>query len=157
MKTKSQIQVVCQHCNHSQKVAKSNHKVLRFFCDECGCRNVQTIVQNNSFNTEHYNNVKEFTENSLNRLDYRLAEKFKDKPFEWAMTFLPMIANCVESEDYEGAKAMSDAIREFLNRFLPANEQISESAKLNLPEFKEEIINVHVSYASEIERDNRIK
>jgi len=58
-------------------------------------------------------------------------------PFEWARTFLPLISDCIYREDYEAAKASTDAIREFLNRFLPPEDQITVNDKLRLPEIKD--------------------
>ena len=49
-----------------------------------------------SFDKKHYKEIKEFMDYSLNQLDFRLVDKFKNKPFEWAHTFLPLIA------DYKG-------------------------------------------------------
>ena len=89
-----------------------------------------------AFDKKHYGEVKKFMEFELNKVDFRLVEKYKDKPFDWAHTFLPLISDCVQRENYEGAKAISDAIREFLNKFLPDGEKITADMTLKLPKFK---------------------
>lgn len=40
-----------------------------------------------------------------------------DCPVEWAKTFVPLVRDCAESEDYEGAQATKDAIKDFLRGF----------------------------------------
>ena len=89
-----------------------------------------------AFDKKHYKEVKTYMDYSLNHIDFRLVDKFKNKPFEWAHTFLPLIASCLHGEDYEGAKAGSDSIREFLNKFLPEGEKITDKHTLKLPKFK---------------------
>ena len=68
-------------------------------------------------------------------------------PLEWAKTFLPLVKDCEHREDYEAAQATSDAIMEFLNQFLPADQQLNkETDILKLPEYKEIVIYWHISY-----------
>ncbi len=81
----------------------------------------------------------------ISHVDFRLVDKFKN-PFDWAKTFLPLISDCIYREDYEAAKACSDAIREFLNEFLDEGDKIKEDATLNLPEIKAIKINGIICY-----------
>jgi hypothetical protein len=82
--------------------------------------------------SDYYKAIKEFMLWELNHRDFRLVEKYKC-PVDWAKTFLHLITDCVEREDYEGAAATKDAIREFLNGF---GADIPEDAQLKLPEYK---------------------
>lgn len=90
-----------------------------------------------SFDKKFYKEVKKYMDDQLSRVDFRLVEKYKDKPFEYAQTFLPMISNSIEHEDFESSKAITDAIRDFLNKFLSEENKISKSAEINLPEYKQ--------------------
>jgi hypothetical protein len=85
----------------------------------------------------YYNDVKNFVDKQISNIDFRLVDKFKDRPFDWAATFLPLVSRCIEQEDYEGAKAVSDSIKGFLNRFLPDKDQIPIDAKLKLPKVEQ--------------------
>ncbi|WP_125921835.1 hypothetical protein [Hymenobacter lapidarius] len=68
-------------------------------------------------------------------------------PVEHAKTQLELIAFCVAQEDYEGAKAIKDAVREFFNEYWPALA-ITTDALLLLPEYKEEPIFCHLSFGN---------
>lgn len=68
-----------------------------------------------AFDRKHYRTVKKFMGQQLNNRPWCCQDV---GPVEWAKTFIPLITDCVKQEDYEGAQATSDAIREFLNQFL---------------------------------------
>lgn len=80
-----------------------------------------------SFDRKHYRTIKKFVQQQLNQRPWCCQEV---SPVDWAKTFVPLITDCVIQEDYEGAKATSDAIREFLNQFL--KEPIPADATLKL-------------------------
>lgn len=84
-----------------------------------------------AFDRKHYKEIKKFVSWTLNNPPWCYTGKC---PFDWAKVHVKLVAQCVHSEDYEGAKATSDAIREFLNQFL--KEPIKEDALLNLPEYE---------------------
>ena len=88
-----------------------------------------------SWDKRHYKSIYDFTVYELNHLDFRLVEKYGKDPLGWAATFLPQVSACIHREDFEAAKAMSDAIREFCNRWL--TEPVSESDTLRLPPYEE--------------------
>jgi len=81
-----------------------------------------------AFDKRHYKEVKKHTLWMLNNPSVFVRTDCKA---EWAITFLPVLVECVESEDYEGAQAMKDAIKEFIG--LPADEEIL----LALPSWKD--------------------
>lgn len=90
-----------------------------------------------AWNKKHYKEIKQFVEHQLNHVPFQIAEKPTEErpnPFDWAKTFLPLVSLSIHNEDYEAAKATSDAIREFLNKFMP-NDPIPDDATLKLPDF----------------------
>lgn len=95
-----------------------------------------------AFDKKYYKEIKKYTLYNLNHRPWCCTVKC---PAEWAKTFLPLITHCVHAEDYEGAKAITDAIREFLNRFIKESP-LTENDKLILPNFKEISINGILCY-----------
>jgi len=96
------------------------------------------------FDKKYYKQIKAFVAEQLQQPSFLYTGKC---PFEWAKTFLPLVKDCEHREDYEAAQATSDAIMEFLNQFLPADQQLTkEKDILKLPEYKEIIIYGHISY-----------
>ena len=89
------------------------------------------------WDNEYYKAIYDFTSHELRHVDYRLAEKYKNNICEWVKTFLPLISQCIHDEDYEGAKGTSDAIRDFVNSYLPKEHQIPKDKELRLPEYKQ--------------------
>ena len=86
------------------------------------------------FNKKECKQIKDFMLNNLNSVPFQYEGR---DPVEWAKTFLPVIADCIEREHYEGAKGTSDAIREFLNQFIEKEEdKIKENDQLKIPAFK---------------------
>lgn len=83
-----------------------------------------------AFNKKHYKECKKFM---LNVLANRTWCCEVDNPVEWSKAFLPMILDCNSREDYEGSKAIKDAIMEFLNGFLDEGNQIKDIDTLKLP------------------------
>lgn len=81
------------------------------------------------FNKKHYREVKKLMLWRLNNVPWCCSIK---NPIEWAETFMPLIINCIDQEDYEGAQGTKDAIIEFLNQFIP----IPEDVLLKLEKFK---------------------
>jgi hypothetical protein len=72
-----------------------------------------------AFNRKHYSEIRKFITDRLNSVPwcYKLGKESERSPIDWAITFLPLISDCVAREDYEAAKATRDAIIEFANKF----------------------------------------
>lgn len=85
-----------------------------------------------TFDNEYYEQVKQHTHYNLTHVSMFLDGKVKC-PVEWAKTFYPLLVSCVESEDFEAAKGVRDAIIEFLNGF---GADIPNDAILNLPDYQ---------------------
>lgn len=51
---------------------------------------------------------------------------------DWILSYRPMIEQYIEEENYEAAKAICDAIKEFLNEHLEEDNKIPEWAILKL-------------------------
>lgn len=96
-----------------------------------------------TFDRKHYKEIKDFMLQILNNRPWCCDVKC---PVEWAMTFFPLIPECVQREDYEGAQATKDAIIEFLNGF---GAEIPKDAMLNLPEYEPKTIRGIVCFGKE--------
>jgi hypothetical protein len=83
-----------------------------------------------AFDRKHYKEVKIYMDGILNNPPFQIALDGKPCPVNWAKGFFGLITDCVEREDYEGAKATRDSIIEFFNSFGAA---IPEDARLTLP------------------------
>lgn len=83
-----------------------------------------------AFNKKHYKQCKKFMLGVLSKRPWCCDV---DSPVEWSKAFLPMILDCNSREDYEGSKAIKDAIMEFLNGFLDKDNQIKDTDTLKLP------------------------
>lgn len=83
-----------------------------------------------TWDKQHYKDIYEFMMSTLSSIPFQCVCKC---PFEWAKIRLPLVSMCVSNEDYEGAQATKDAIKDFLNRFLPDDGQIKDSDTLILP------------------------
>lgn len=81
-----------------------------------------------AFDKHHYKTIKAFTLENLKRRPWC----YDGDVVDWIKTFIPLITDCIDREDYEGAKACSDAIREFLNEFLDDKDKIQETTLLKL-------------------------
>jgi hypothetical protein len=86
-----------------------------------------------SWDKKHYKQCKDMITYQLNNVPFLYAERLESEgrnpcPVEWAKSFIPMVSHCIETEDYEGAQAISDAIREFINKF--SEEPVSKEALL---------------------------
>lgn len=86
------------------------------------------------FDKKHYNEIKRFMDWQLN---HRPFQSTCTCPFKWAKSKVKLVSYCVSVEDYEGAKACKDAIKDFLNKFLPVTDKITDDDTLNLPEYIE--------------------
>ena len=96
-----------------------------------------------AFDKKHYRQMKDFAAHSLRHVSCLVDNPC---PVEHAKTQLELIAYCVDLEDYEGAKAIKDAVREFFNE-LTGRELIDAEALLRLPEYNDEPIRCHLSVA----------
>ncbi|MCF0059918.1 hypothetical protein MUK70_11765 [Dyadobacter chenwenxiniae] len=86
-----------------------------------------------AFDKKHYRAIKKFMDQQILHVDFRLVDEYRDKPVEWAETFLFHISHCIEEEDYEGAKAVTDSIKEFLDKYTDVKV---EDLLLKVPEYK---------------------
>ncbi len=86
-----------------------------------------------AFDRKHYNEIKTFMDAQLKNVPWCAKV---ESPIEWVQGFLPLVSDCLSINDYEGAKAISDAIRDFLNSFLSDNEKIGHDKQLKLPKVK---------------------
>jgi hypothetical protein len=96
-----------------------------------------------AFDRKHYNEMKRRAAYSLRHVSCLVPDPC---PVEHAKTQLHLIAFCVAQEDYEGAKAIKDAVREFFNEYWP-DGNIQADELLNLPAYNPELIFCHISYA----------
>lgn len=85
-----------------------------------------------AFDRKYYNEVKKFTAHLLRHKSWCDKSTFE----EHVKSFLPLISSCNEKEDFEGAKATADAIKEFLNEYLPDADKIPAAATLKLPKYE---------------------
>ena len=90
-----------------------------------------------AFNKKYYNEVKSFIDYQINNVNFMLVDEYRSRPIEWCKTFLPLIANSIHDEDFESAKAVSDSIRDFLNKFLGEDEKILPTTKFKIPDFQQ--------------------
>lgn len=97
-----------------------------------------------AFDKKHYRQMKDFAAHSLRHVSCLVEDPC---PVEHAKTQLELIAFCVAQEDYEGAKAIKDAVREFFNELWP-ELAITADALLRLPEYQHEPIHCHLSMGS---------
>lgn len=94
----------------------------------------QTRGREDMKHSAYYREIKKFM---LYNLNHRSIFCTINDPIDWVKTFLPLVSMCVTNEDYEGAAACKDAIREFVNQFLSKENKIKMKDMLKLPEYNE--------------------
>ena len=90
-----------------------------------------------AWDKKYYKAAKDHTAYNLRHVPIQLTwQENKPDIITWIKSFFPLISSCVSCEDFEGAKATTDAIRDFLNEYLPEGEKLPEDVQFKLPEFK---------------------
>lgn len=85
-----------------------------------------------AFDKTLYDGCKQIASNMLHRIPFQYSGTIED----WVLSSLSMIDGLNMEENYEGAKAVKDAVVEFINENLPENERVGLNELINEKYFK---------------------